>query len=146
MNAGPILVLDDDADDRLFLELAFRRASVQNRLEFVHDGAEAVEHLSNRAELPLLVFLDLKTPRLTGIDVLRWIRSQAALRGLVVVMLTASPSQLDIDHAYAAGANAFLVKPGGLDRLTTLVKSIEAFWLHQNHFPSSPSVGIPTKP
>jgi CheY-like chemotaxis protein len=142
MSPHTILHLDDDENDVLFLKHAFRQAQVQHVLHSVRDGQEAVEFLDAAARqagigastLPLMSILDLKTPRKSGYEVLCWIRSHPVLRPLVVIMLTASANQRDIEKAYASGANAFMVKPAGLDRLTEMVRALDEFWFQHNRF------------
>lgn len=144
MRSQTILHLEDDENDVLFLRMAFKAVPVHNPLQTVHDGQEAIDYLSGagrfadrqRYPIPLLTLLDLKTPRKTGHDVLRWIRGQPELRQMVVIMLTASGNQSDVNAAYAAGANAFLVKPAGLDKLTEMVRALDTFWLRHNKFPA----------
>lgn len=142
MNTRAILQLEDDDNDVMFLEYALKAAQIPNPLVTVRDGQEAIEFLtalSTRAEtdsreLPGLVILDLKTPRRTGLDVLRWMRAHPRYRTMVAIMLSASGNQSDVDAAYEAGINAFLVKPAGLDKLTDMMRAVAAFWLAHNQF------------
>jgi CheY-like chemotaxis protein len=142
MSPQTILHLDDDENDVLFLKYAFKQAQVAHELHSVRDGQEAIEFLEaagRQAEtgatlLPVMAILDLKTPRKTGYEVLCWIRGQPSLRHMIVIMLTASANQRDIEKAYVSGANAFLVKPAGLDRLTEMVRALDEFWFHHNQF------------
>ncbi len=142
MNYPAILQLEDDENDVMFLQFAFKAAQIPHPLFTVRDGEEAVEYLSGigkyadraRYPMPILVLLDLKTPRRSGQDVLKWIRAQPKLRTLVCIILSASGNQHDVNAAFAAGANAFLVKPAGLDKLTELVRSLHNFWFGQNKF------------
>jgi CheY-like chemotaxis protein len=136
-NTGPILVADDDADEVVLLRLAFMKAGLQNSLLAVADGEECVEYLRGDGKfadrfqypMPQLLLLDLKMPRLNGIQVLTWIRSQSQLKQLPVIVLTGSTFDSDITRAYAAGANSFLPKlldPAGL---ASQVKGIVDFWI-----------------
>ena len=142
MNHPAILQLEDDENDVMFLQFAFKAAQIPNPLRTVRDGQEAIDYLSGKGAyvdrekfpIPLLVLLDLKTPRLSGQEVLKWIRAQPALRNLVCIILSASGNHHDVNAAYAAGANAFLVKPAGLDKLTELVRAVQVFWLAHNKF------------
>jgi CheY-like chemotaxis protein len=146
MNRPLVLHLDDDENDTVLLQLAFSHVGLKNPLRAVKDGVEAIDYLAGRGPyadrarhpLPTLVLLDLKTPRRTGIEVLQWIRSQDEVARIVVIMLTASANQGDVDQAYRAGANAYLVKPSGFDELLTIVRLIADFWLNLNRFPSPP--------
>lgn len=142
MNYPAILQLEDDDNDVMFLRFAFKAAQLPHPLFTVRDGQEAVDYLSGagqfadraRFPLPIMVLLDLKTPRLSGQDVLKWIRAQPAFRMLVCIILSASGNQHDVNAAYAAGANAYLVKPAGLDKLTEQVRALQIFWLGHNKF------------
>lgn len=142
MNDGPILQVEDDENDVLLLRYVLRAAGIPNALVTVSDGQEAIAYLSGEGEyadrarhpLPCLVLLDLKMPIKNGFDVLRWVRAQPALRCLVIVVMTASADQQDIDRAYDLGANAFVIKPTGTDQLAELMKSLHGFWMRHNQF------------
>lgn len=134
-----ILYADDDENDAFLVQLAFSKAGVANPLVVVSSGKAAIEYLSVCAEpgraaypLPRLVLLDLNMPGKSGLEVLKWIRGTPALSTLVVVMLTSSNQDTDIHRAYLQGANGYLVKPGRIEELVTLAKSIKDFWLTQN--------------
>ncbi len=136
----PILIVEDDSNDVLFLRLALEKAGVTTPLFIARDGREALDYLSatgdfadrQKCPLPYLVFLDLKLPRVPGLEVLKWIREQPELHPTVVLVLTSSNASRDVDLAYRLHANAYLVKPSGLDSLVNLVKSVKDFWLSQN--------------
>jgi CheY-like chemotaxis protein len=137
---NPILYVEDSADDVLFMRTALRKADVANRLCTASDGQEAVDYLSgtgkfsdrNEFPLPGLLLLDLKMPRLTGMEVLAWIRQQPAFKLLPVIVVTSSAQQTDVVRAYELGANGFLVKPVGPAELTEMCRSIKQFWLTYN--------------
>lgn len=145
MNFGPILQVEDDENDVLFLRLAFKNLKLPNPLFVVRDGQQAIDYLSgagkyaDRAQFPIpaLMLLDLKMPRKTGMDVLRWVRAHPAVRHLIVVIFSASGTQCDVDRAFREGANAFLVKPAGVDKLTETVRALHEFWFEQNQFPGT---------
>ena len=145
-NIGPILVADDDADEIVLLQLAFIKAGLKNPLLAVGDGEECVQYLrgdgkfADRSQYPMpqLLLLDLKMPRLNGIQVLTWLRSQPQLKQLPVIVLTGSTFDSDITRAYAAGANSFLPKlldPAGL---ASQIKGIVDFWVGLCLLPSMP--------
>jgi len=108
----------------------------------VSDGEQAIEYLSGNGEIkdrslypfPALVFLDLKLPFKSGHEVLEWIRGEAELDELVVVVLTSSDEPSDIARAYKLGANSYLVKPPSLEQLRDLAKSFKWYWLKYNQF------------
>ena len=89
-----------------------------------------------RYPLPVLLLMDLKMPRKSGLEVLEWLRQQTGgLRRLPVVVLTSSNQSLDINRAYDLGANSYLVKPAGFDSLLELVKNLDMYWLILNEKP-----------
>lgn len=135
-----LLVAEDDANDVFFLKHAFQQAEIQNPLHFVYDGQEAIDYLSGtgkfseraRYPLPSLLILDLKMPRKTGMEVLKWLNEQPELRRLPVLVFTSSAHQKDVERAYDLGANAFVVKPSSISRRIELAKVIKGFWLDFN--------------
>jgi CheY-like chemotaxis protein len=137
-----LLLVEDSADDQFIMNRALKTAGVTNPVQIVEDGEEAVDYLSgtgkfaDRAQYPLpaLVFLDLKLPMRSGIEVLRWMRSRPELQGIVVVVLTSSDSPADIAEAYRTGANSYLVKPPTADDLIAMAKSFKWYWLEYNRF------------
>ena len=108
-----ILLVEDEENDVLFMKLAMEELGMADGLQVAEDGAQAVDYLSGRGEfsdrtrhpLPALVFLDLKLPRMMGMDVLKWIRDQAELDTMVVIVLTSSQQRSDIRMACSLGAN-----------------------------------------
>src|ERR1044071_6923857 len=120
-----LVVAEDRENDIEILELAFQRAGVKLPAYFARDGEEAISYLrgdgqfANRKEFPVpkMLLLDLSMPRRNGFEVLEWVRLQPGLRRLVVVVFTSSDLQEDIDRAFELGANSYVVKPLGLDRL-----------------------------
>lgn len=140
---GTFLVAEDDENDVFFLRRAFQQAKVENPLNVVRDGQEAIEYLSGDGKfsdrslypLPHLFILDLKMPRKTGLDVLGWLQEQPELRCLPVLVLSSSAHRTDIERAYELGANAFVVKPASLEKRAELAKLIGAFWLEFNEGP-----------
>jgi CheY-like chemotaxis protein len=140
-----ILVVEDREDDILLINKAFERAALQNPLQFVRSGEEAINYLagerkySNRAEypLPILVLLDLKMPGVDGFEVLAWIRGHESLRGLPVVVLTSSSELRDVNRAYALGANSFFVKELDFAGTVDLSKLIQKYWLNKTRLPET---------
>ena len=140
---GTFLVAEDDENDVFFLQRAFKQAKVENPLNVVRDGQEAIEYLSGEGKfsdrnlypLPHLFILDLKMPRKTGLDVLGWLQEQPELRCVPVLVLSSSAHRTDIERAYELGANAFVVKPASLEKRVELAKLIGAFWLEFNEGP-----------
>lgn len=138
-----ILVVEDNPDDVLLLQRAFRRANLPNPLHFVSDGQQAMEYLGgappyeDRAKYPVpgLVLLDLKLPKRTGHEVLQWIRAQPGLRRLPVAVLTTSRESPDVNRAYDLGANSYLTKPVEFDSLLQLVTTLQQYWMTMNERP-----------
>ena len=143
LNDKIILLVEDDPNDVLLIQRAFQKAGLNNSLKVVRNGEQAVEYLSGedayadreRFPLPFLVLLDLKMPGTDGFEVLAWTRSVANLKRLLVVVLTSSNLQADVDKAYELGANSYLVKPGGFDKLEEIVHCLEDYWLKLNRCP-----------
>lgn len=139
-----ILLVEDDENEIFFVRESFGRAGIVNPLEVVKNGQEAIEYLSgegqyadrSRYPLPCLIILDLQMPRCTGIEVLQWLRAQADLRCLPVIIHTGSAQERDVDKLYRSGANAFVVKPGLMEDRIELAKHIKGFWLRFNEPPS----------
>jgi CheY-like chemotaxis protein len=134
-----ILLVEDEENDVFFMKRAAKKNGILNPLQVAHDGQEAIDYLggigayADRARFPLpgLVLLDLKLPRVMGFDVLKWIRKQAELQGLVVIVLTSSNLGSDIDMAYRLGANSYLVKPSP-DKLSEMIGTIKPYWFDLN--------------
>ena len=141
--AAPILLVEDEPDDVYFLKRAFTSTSVTAPIVVLADGGAAIDYLagtgafSNRDEhpLPALMLLDLKLPRVTGFDVLAWLRAQPGLKRLPVIVLTSSSQDEDVRRAYDLGVNSYLVKPSGLKAIADVAQQIERYWLNMNRRP-----------
>jgi CheY-like chemotaxis protein len=129
-----VLHVDDDPNDTTLLQVACARAAVDFHLQNIGDGTEVIDYLNGvgkyadrtRYEIPGLVLLDIKMPRATGWEILRWIRAHAALKHLPVIVLSGSELQEDKLRAFEGGANSYLVKPPNLNSLVSMVKDIGA--------------------
>jgi CheY-like chemotaxis protein len=140
-----ILVVEDDANDVLLIRRAFRKAEILNPLQVASDGDAAVDYLAGRPPfddrdqhpLPVLVLLDLKLPRRSGLEVLEWLRKQPGLKRLPVVVLTSSRETRDVNRAYDLGASSYLVKPVGFDTLLDMVKSVHHYWFALSEKPET---------
>ncbi|MEB3214397.1 MAG: response regulator [Leptolyngbyaceae bacterium] len=139
-----ILLVEDDSNDILLIERAFSRVNVTHPIRVVKDGDAAIDYLSgsgvygdrDRHPLPALILLDLKLPRRSGIEVLEWIKQQASIRRIPVVVLTSSKESLDVDRAYDLGVNSYLVKPVNYTKLEQMIVALDAYWLQVNEYPS----------
>src|SRR6266481_326981 len=140
-----ILLAEDDSNDVLLIQRAFQKAGLRNTLKTVRDGDQAISYLSGKGiysdreqyPLPFLLLLDLKMPGTDGFEVLQWLRSEPELKRLLVVVLTSSNLQADVDRAYELGANSYLVKPVGFDEMLHLVKRFEIYWSEINRTPTT---------
>ena len=140
---GVILLAEDDPNDVLLIQRAFQRNHVANPVQVVRDGEEALAYLSGQAPfadrelhpLPVLMLMDLKMPRKSGLEVLEWVRQQPVLKRLPIIVLTSSNQSPDVNRAYELGANSYLVKPAGFDSLLDLVKNLDMYWLILNEKP-----------
>src|SRR5579864_3191843 len=130
--ATTILHVEDDPNDTLLLQHACRKAGIIFELQAVSDGDQAIAYLRgindfsdrNKYPLPQLILLDLKMPRVSGFDVLAWLRADDKLKTLPVVVLTSSNHDADVKRAYDLGAKSYLVKPVGFEALVELVKTL----------------------
>ena len=135
-----ILLVEDNASDEKLTLLAFKSCGVGNQLMVVRDGADALDYLHgggkftdrDAAPLPALVLLDLKLPRIDGLEVLRRIRAVERTRMLPVVILTSSKEEEDVIHSYALGANAYVRKPVEFTEFMAAAKTLGLFWLLLN--------------
>jgi CheY-like chemotaxis protein len=139
---GRILLAEDDPYDQELTITALNEYRLANEIFVVNDGAEALDYLHRRGTYadipsgnPAVVLLDLKMPKLGGLEVLREIRSTPALRLLPVVILTSSREEADITESYNLGANAFVVKPVDFHAFVDAVKKTGLFWAVINEPP-----------
>ena len=137
-----ILLVEDNEDDVFLMKRALQGANVVNPLYVVEDGQEALDYLGGAGKfgdrtnypLPVVVFLDLKLPYISGHDVLAWTRRQKELESLVIIVLTSSNEASDLNRCYALGANSYLVKPPTPDQLEDLARAFKWYWLEYNQF------------
>jgi CheY-like chemotaxis protein len=139
-----ILLVEDDENDVLLIQRAFLKAGGRFSLKTVCDGEQAIDYLSGKGvfadrqinPMPFLVLLDLRMPRKDGFEVLRWVRAESNFKRLLVVVLTSSDMQVDINRAYEMGANSYLVKPVEFSEMVNMVRRFEAYWSEINRMPS----------
>jgi two-component system response regulator len=139
--ADILLVEDSDADAEMIVR-ALRKGSVVNKLVRVHDGVEALEFVFREGAFsqrsggqPKLILLDLKMPRLGGIDVLRRLKVDDRTKVIPVVMLTSSAEERDIVESYHLGVNSYLVKPVNFSTFTDVVAQAGLYWAVMNRLP-----------
>jgi CheY-like chemotaxis protein len=140
-----ILLAEDREDDILLIKKAFERGAIDNPVQVVRDGEEAMNYLagegrySNREEYPLpdLILVDLKMPKVDGFELVKWIRRQPGFSKIPVVVLTSSDAIRDVNRAYALGANSFLVKPLDFENFVESAKALKKYWLTMNKPPTA---------
>ena len=145
-----ILLVEDEDNDVLLMRVALQKAGIHNPLHVAANGRAAMDYFRRACErpadasspLPYLIFLDLKLPYVTGLEILKWIRQQPSLLSVIVVILTASKAESDLAAAYKAGANAYLVKPAQLADLHAMTQAVKQFWFNHNQSPQH-SISIP---
>ncbi|MDB6066506.1 MAG: two-component system response regulator [Pedosphaera sp.] len=131
-----ILIIEDDPNDVLLLKKALSRAGINNPIQVATDGAQAIRYLQGEGEygdrlrfpFPSVIFTDLKMPRMSGFDVLQWLRTHQECSVIPLIILTASKMDEDVRKAYQLGANAYLVKPSSIEELQEMVKASYEFW------------------
>lgn len=130
-----ILLVEDNADDEQLTLRAMRQSEVPNIIRVARDGAEALDHLFGESagnRLPDLVLLDLKLPKVSGLEVLQKIRSNPKTRALPIVVLTSSDEERDIVESYNLGANSYIRKPVDFDEFIDAVRQLGLYWLSMN--------------
>ena len=141
--SGSILVVEDNEDDVFFVSRALRNNGLDGLLNVVNDGQAAVEFLhklgngppgANRLA-PCLVLLDLNLPFKSGLEVLNWIREHPIWKTLIVIILTSSTSEADMEKAYSLGANSYVIKPADGTRLAEFGSLLRTYWLGWNELP-----------
>jgi two-component system, response regulator len=129
-----LLVEDNPSDVELTLH-AFRKHHLANQIHVARDGAEALEFLAGKCPLPKLILLDLKLPKVDGLEVLRRVRADPRTRDIPVTILTASREERDIVESYRLGVNSYIVKPVDFERFTDAVRVLGMYWLLLNEPP-----------
>ncbi len=135
-----ILLVEDNADDEALTIRAFRKSNVANDVVVAHDGVEALDYLfgsgaySGRevTNLPAVVMLDLKLPKIDGLEVLRRLRADERTRLTPVVILTSSREERDVVSGYSLGANSYIRKPVDFEQFTEAVRQLGLYWLLLN--------------
>lgn len=140
-HAVEILLVEDDPDDLELSLMSLREHRVANRIEVARDGVEALEFLFGNDEragrIPKVVMLDLKLPKVDGLEVLRKIRSDPATRLLPVVVLTSSNEERDRLEGYELGVNSYVRKPVSFEQFSRCVRDLGLYWLLLNEPPPS---------
>lgn len=125
----PILLVEDDAIDRMTVERALREIRVTNTLEMVGNGEEALEFLRDPArEQPGIILLDLNMPKMNGIEFLKFVKADESLRRIPVVVLTTSKDEQDRVDSFNLGVAGYMVKPVDYMQFVEVVKAIDLYW------------------
>ena len=144
MSEKIILLVEDNQDDEELAVLAYERARIANRMVVVRDGQEALDYFFGAAAaggadaqvLPQLVLLDLKLPKISGLEVLRRLRADPRTRRLPVVVLTSSKEEQDLLESYDCGANSYVRKPVDFARFSEAIHQLQIYWLVLNEQPT----------
>jgi two-component system response regulator len=153
---SPILLVEDDPLDMELTLRAFRSENVQSRIEVVRDGEEALDYLFCRGDYksrpsdhpPSLVLLDLKLPKIGGLQVLREVKGSVECRSIPVIVLTSSGEQRDIAESYKLGVNSYIQKPVDIVEFRKAIRALVLYWLGVNRspFPRKTSTFPPVAP
>ena len=140
----PLLLVEDSANDLELTLAALAQIPIENRIEVARDGAEALDYIfrrgahENRTSLdPAAILLDLKLPKVDGLEVLARVKGDPATKNLPIVVLTSSREESDIVRSYNLGVNAFVVKPVGFKDFFEAIKDLGIFWAARNEAPAS---------
>lgn len=138
----PILLVEDNPNDIELTMAALESSQLANEIVICRDGAEALDwlfrrgpHANRQVQDPAVILLDLKLPKVDGLEVLAKVKGNPATRGVPVVMLTSSREETDVVRSYDLGVNAFVVKPVGFDEFFAAIKDLGVFWALLNEAP-----------
>jgi CheY-like chemotaxis protein len=131
-----ILLVEDEENDALLVQMAFQQNHLLNPVQWARDGLEALAYLNGDKEysdrkkhpFPEVMILDLKMPRMSGLELLTWIREHPQFRVIPTIVMTSSSQDLDIEQAYNLGANTYMVKPCSFDELAKMVRAAHEYW------------------
>jgi two-component system response regulator len=137
----PILLVEDNPDDRDLTVMALNDSNIANRIDVARDGQEALDYFADTSRpLPALVLLDLKLPKIMGLDVLKRLRENERTKMVPIVVLTSSKEEGDRYRSYVSGVNAYVQKPVDFDDFAAAVRDVGLFWLVLNE---PPPVNLP---
>ena len=130
-----VLLVEDNASDIELTLRALQKRNLANRVVVARDGVEALELLEGPTPLPKVVLLDLKLPKLNGLEVLRRLKSDERTKRIPVVVLTSSHEEPDVEESYRLGVNSYIVKPVDFESFASAVAEVGLYWLLLNHPP-----------
>jgi len=143
-NHIPILMADDDPDDRILMLEALAENKIPNSIYFVEDGEELLDYLEKKGKYavqpcitPGIIFLDLNMPKVDGRQALKKIKGDPKLRKIPILILTTSKAELDILEAYELGVNSFITKPAKFEELVKVTREIGTYWFGTVTLPKS---------
>lgn len=144
MNNQPILIAEDDADDRYLLQTAFSEIGHPEKIDFVENGIEVLNYLdtitsNNKDEraLPGFILLDLNMPKKDGREVLKELKQHPIFKKIPVIVFTTTKNEIEIKRCYELGANSYIVKPISFDALLRVVENIRSYWFQTASIPVS---------
>lgn len=143
MNNKNILLVEDNPDDVALTLRAFKKNNIANEVVVVEDGLEALDYLfcagkfkdRDKSRIPAVILLDLKLPKLDGLEVLKRMRADARTKLLPVVILTSSKEEQDILGSYKLGANSYIRKPVDFNKFVDAVRQLQLYWMVLNEQP-----------
>jgi len=143
MERKDILLVEDNADDIILAKRAFQKSNIKNNIIVVRDGAETLDYLYGRGKfegrdinnIPKIILLDLKMPKVHGLEVLKQIRNDKRTKYIPVIILTSSQDKKDIAQGYELGANSYIVKPIDFVKFSEVMQHIAWYWLTLNEQP-----------
>ena len=143
MDNRPILLVEDNADDEALTVRAFKKNNIRNEIVVARDGVEALDYLfgtgahagRDTQQTPQVILLDLKLPKLDGLEVLRRIRNDPRTKLLPVVVLTSSKEESDLINSYSLGGNSYIRKPVDFNQFMEAVRQLGLYWLVLNETP-----------
>ena len=131
-----ILLVEDEENDAKLVQMAFKKNNIVNPVQWARDGLEAIAYLNgdgayadrNQHPFPEVLILDLKMPRMGGLELLTWIREHPEFRVIPTIIMTSSRQHSEIEKAYNLGANTYMIKPSSFEELAKNVKLIHDYW------------------
>jgi CheY-like chemotaxis protein len=131
-----ILLVEDEENDAMLLKMALKKNNIINPLHWVKDGLEAIAYLNGEGvyanhalyPFPEVLIVDLKMPRMSGLELLQWIRDHSNYKVIPTIIMSSSRQDSDIEKAYDLGANTYIIKPSSFDELARVVKLTHEYW------------------